>query len=127
MNSDMFLHIIKSNLFTQAEVFHLDQWCLVMDNDPKHKSKKVQNYLHENVPIEMPWPSQSPDLNPIENLFGWLKQELLKTGPKTISAMKENLEKIWESINPAFLRPYCESMTRRCKLVIENDGYPIKY
>ena len=75
----------------------------------------------------MPWPSQSPDLNPIENLFGWLKSELLKKGPKTVSAMKENLENIWESINPDFLIPYCESMTRRCKMVIESNGYPIKY
>ena len=127
MNSDMFIHILKSNLLVQAEVFHLDQWRLVMDNDPKHKSKKVQDFLHGKMPIEMPWPSQSPDLNPIENLFGWLKQELLKTAPKTISAMKVNLEKIWNSIDSDFLRPYCESMTRRCKTVIENEGYPIKY
>ena len=54
MNSDMFLHILKSNLLVQAEVFHLDQWRLVMDNDPKHKSKKVQDFLHGKMPIEMP-------------------------------------------------------------------------
>ena len=110
MNSDLFIDILQTHLFAQAEVFHENQWRLVMDNNPKHTSIKVQKFLHEKIPIPIPWPSQSPDLNPIENLFSCVKFELMIKGPKTISALKKCLEEIWESIQTPFLRPYCESM-----------------
>ena len=78
MNSEMFINILEGYLLTQAEVYHKDDWRLVMDNDPKYTSKIVKQFLSQNIPNQLPWPSQSPDLNPIENIFAWVKQELIK-------------------------------------------------
>ena len=39
-----------------------------MDNDPKHTSKVVAKWLKDNQVKVLEWPSQSPDLNPIENV-----------------------------------------------------------
>ena len=66
MDSDLFLHIMEGHLIAQANAFHENNWRLVMDNDPKHTSRKVKVWLSHNVPNQIPWPSQSPDLNPIE-------------------------------------------------------------
>ena len=52
----------------------------------------VKSWLTQHVPNQIPWPSQSSDLNPIENLFGWVKQELIKLGPRTIPELKQKLE-----------------------------------
>ena len=52
------------------------------------------------------WPSQSPDINPIENLFAWLQQKLIKKGPKSITKLKEELTDLWENINSEFLENY---------------------
>ena len=69
MNSQMFIPILEGHLLTQAKVFHQNDWRLVMDNDPKHTSKVVKEFLSQNIPNHLPWPSQSPNLNPIENGF----------------------------------------------------------
>ncbi|KAI6647539.1 hypothetical protein LOD99_8805 [Oopsacas minuta] len=112
---------------SSGKCIHENNWRLVMDNDPKHTSRKVKVLFSQNVPKQIPWPSQSPGLNPIENLFGCVKQELIKLGPRSIPELKEKLEGLWNRIDPAFLRPYWESMTRRCQMAVDNDGYPITY
>ena len=84
MYTQLFISIMDDYLLHQAEIFHGNNWRLVMDNDPKHTSLLPKQWIKKNVPNEMPWPSQSPDINTIENLFGWLEQKIVKRGPKTI-------------------------------------------
>ena len=43
-------------------------WVFQHDNDPKHTSRVAKEFLEKEVPEVIIWPSNSPDLNPIENL-----------------------------------------------------------
>ena len=45
-----------------------DEWHFQQDNDPKHTSRLAKNFLRYNMPEIIDWPSNSPELNPIENL-----------------------------------------------------------
>ena len=87
--------------------------------------------MKENMPQKLlDWPSQSPDLNPIENLLSWIKYQLNRLPhrrPKYIAALTTKLNQIWDGISPEFLQKYWQSMTKRCEMVIVNNGYPIKY
>ncbi len=45
-----------------------DQVYFQHDNDPKHTSNLVKEYLNEQEYQVLDWPPQFPDLNPIENM-----------------------------------------------------------
>ena len=81
------------------------------------KEKMPQNVID--------WPSQSQYVNPIENLFAWLKKGLVKRGLK---GLKDYMTAIWEGIYVCiFLEPYWRSMKKRCQILIDNNGYKITY
>ena len=83
-------------------------------------SENISNNIFE-------WLSQSPDINPIENVFAWLKQHVAKHHPKTLDALETCIVESWNSLTPEFLKPYWKSMKRRCQLVIDSDGNKINY
>ena len=65
----------------------------------------------------MEWPAQSPDFNPIEN---W------KRCPQNDLELFEILKSDWNSLDINILENLVDSMAKRCKLVIESNGMPIK-
>lgn len=99
------------------------------DNDPKHTSKVVKNYLSNAKFIVLDWPSQSPDLNPIENIWGRIKQLLRRrsVGPSDLNEIFDYVKREWEALPKEYLLELIHSMPQRIEAVIKNKGGSTKY
>ena len=70
MTSDHYIKILDENLKLSAQSIRLVRhFTFQHDNDPKHTSKSVTAWLQKQKIIVLPWPSMSPDFNPIENFL----------------------------------------------------------
>jgi hypothetical protein len=127
MNSDYYIEILKNNLISNAKQQFNDKWRLQQDNDPKHRSSKTERWLAVNVPLIMDWPSNTPDLNPIENMWNIMKHRIEKRKPTNINELKIFIDEEWKNIEKDVIINLINSMKNRCLLVIESKGERIKY
>ena len=75
----------------------------------------------------MDWPANSPDLNPIENLWNIVKRNVEKRMPQNQKDLTDFMKEEWDAIPENVLINLVKSMRRRCELVIENNGERIPY
>ena len=103
-------------------------WTFQQDNDPKYTSKLVKEWSETNQIKVMKWPAQSPDLNPIENLWYQAELSLKQKGPfKNADELYKAIETTWNEITQEKINKLVESMPRRCSLILKSKGYAINY
>lgn len=129
MDQEQYLDILKQNLPQSAHKFGFgNNFKFYQDNDPKHKAWNVRSWLLYNCRKVIDTPAQSPDLNPIENIWVFLKRRVAKRNPKNkrelVQFIKEEWEKIPEHYNFSEL---IKSMNRRLFSVIDAEGRHTKY
>jgi transposase len=104
-----------------------EQWFFLQDNAPYHASVDTQTWLHNNGIDCIDFPSHSPDLNPIENLWADLKRRVELRWPSSITELMEILSEEWEATDPEYLARLAHSMIDRCKAVVACRGFMTKY
>ena len=73
------------------------------------------------------WPAQSPDLNPMENIWSILAQQIYQHCPKTISGLKRKIELFCKNFSDKIIENCINSFPRRLRAVIKAKGGSTKY
>jgi hypothetical protein len=91
----------------------------MQDGASAHTCEATLSFLRPLVNILEDWPSGSPDLNPIENLWAIMKRRFAALNPQTISQLTQIIREVWQALTTAELKPLTDSMRRRLEGVIE--------
>ena len=75
----------------------------------------------------MDWPAQSPDMNPIENVWKLLNERSKNRNPSNVDELWTYLKEEWEKISVDECSTLINSCGRRCRAVIDSNGLHTKY
>lgn len=127
MDQHVYVDILEKVMFPYAEYDMPLKWVFQQDNDPKHTSRKAKEWFRAKGIQVMVWPAQSPDLNPIENLWADVKRAVAKQNPTNNNQLWEVVKDSWRNISRERCQNLVDSMQRRCSAVLKSRGYTTKY
>jgi DDE superfamily endonuclease len=122
MDGELYCKILEDELQESIKHFNKSPEDVIFqqDNDPKHKSHRAKAWFQSHGFEVLPWPAQSPDLNPIDHLWDHLKKRLggYERQPTGMIELWERVEEEWEKIDKEVCQNLIESMPRRVAAVI---------
>lgn len=136
LDSQLYIQILQEELQMSIEEWGMakDELVFQHDNDPKHTAKATRAYLESVNMTEaegtlLYWPAQSPDLNPIEHMWAYLKKQLGKyqTRPKSCKELWQRISVEWYKIPVEYCRDLIRSMPKRLAAVHRAKGRQTRY
>ncbi|CAK9796575.1 Transposable element Tc3 transposase [Anthophora plagiata] len=130
MDSRQYQKVLEEHLLPYFRRFPSANLRFMHDNATVHVSASTRQWLQEKKKINtIAWPARSPDLNPIENLWGQLVRDVYDNCRQynTVSELKTAILEAWNRVTPEQFGSLSASMTRRINLLIKSGGKSINY
>ena len=123
INAEGYIDILENSLIPSLHYYGLhSNFDFQQDNAPCHTARIVKQWFNEQGMEVMKWPAQSPDLNPIENLWDQIATKVAKGHPSNNTQLLTALKAAWNALPDEHLKTLFDSMSRRCEAVIAAKG-----
>lgn len=125
MDATLYCEILRQTLlpFIQTRFPPPVPHRFMQDNDPKHCSRYAQRFYEE---VGINWwrtPPESPDLNPIENLWHELKEYLRREiKPRNKQELVDGISSFWSTVDVCKCKKYIGHLRKVIPVVIEKNG-----
>lgn len=101
---------------------------LMLDNDGRHFSPVWLEFVErQRLRVLRPWPANSPDLNPIENAFAWLKAYVERMAPTDERTLRQAIEAAWNALPAGHTVHMMDSMPARLRQCLRLHGGRVDY
>ncbi|KAG2455418.1 TCB1 transposase, partial [Polypterus senegalus] len=128
MTAAMYRDILDENLLQSALDLRLGRrFIFQQDNDPKHTAKISKEWLQDNSVNVLEWPSQSPDLNPIEHLWRDLKMAVHRRFPSNLMELERCCKEEWAKLAKDRCAKLVASYSKKLEAVIAAKGASTTY
>ncbi len=128
VNAAIYQEILEHFMHPSADKLYGDaDFIFQQDLAPAHTAKGTKSWFNDHGVTVLGWPANSPDLNPIENLWGIVKRKMRDTRPNNADDLKAAIKETWASIPPQQCHKLIPSMPRRIEAVIKAKRAPTKY
>lgn len=128
-DSKKYMYTLSEYLLPFAHLIYGTEFEFQQDNASIHTSRETREFFSEMGLNVMSWPALSPDLNPIENLWGVMVRLVYENGRQfeTREELKRAILSAWATIHETTLLKLVNSMKTRCIQVIQNQGSSIDH
>jgi len=129
MNAEKYQNEVINDIDIVGKCLVFPEQAFIFQQDlaPPHKAKSTHDFFkNKNIDV-LPWPGNSPDINPIENVWGILKRNLTSLQINSTEALWIAVQEEWYKLSPNLCKNLIYSMPKRLQMVNKAKGYPIKY
>lgn len=130
--SQNYIRILENVMMPSVEqLYPNNDFVFQQDNCPVHTANIVKTWFQNNNIETLPWVANSPDINPVENLWGFITKTIYKRNfqPQNSDELWHTIENIWEELatNEDYVKKLILSVPQRLNEVIVRDGSMTKY
>lgn len=128
-NSFDYTKILENNLLPFCDAHMPVGYIFQHDNASIHASKETSKWLKDSGLKVMDWPACSPDLNPIENVWGYMARKLYTNNKQyqTLTELKSEVLNVWKNIPADYIQGLIRSMHDRTVETIQKQGHFTHY